>query len=236
MRKKRLRRIAGIGNRAIGSRFGAARYGGHNSPMTHVSPPAVTDPTSSANFPEEAFTAREERLRTLMVRAQTGDEAAYRVLLTELSEHLRGYFRRRLTTMAGDAEDLVQETLLAIHNQRHTYDRSRPLTTWFYAIARYKLVDFLRRHGRREGLTDPIDDDFSQKLSGDEPDATDARRDLQQLLEALPERQRQSVVYVKIEGRSVAETATLTGMSESAIKVNVHRALKALAAKVRGSK
>jgi RNA polymerase sigma-70 factor (ECF subfamily) len=204
--------------------------------MTHVSPSSVTGSTSSANFTEEDLSARENRLRALMLKAQAGDEAAYRVLLTELSRHLRAYYRRRLTTMADDAEDLVQETLLAIHNQRHTYDRSRPLTAWCYAIARYKLVDFLRRHGRRGELTDSIDDDFSQQLSADEPDAADTRRDLQQLLEALPERQRLSVVHVKIEGRSVAETATLTGMSESAIKVNVHRALKALAAKVRGSK
>jgi RNA polymerase sigma-70 factor, ECF subfamily len=204
--------------------------------MTDASPAAVTDPASSANFSEDDFTAREERLRALMLRAQAGDEAAYRALLTELSERLRAYYRRRLTTTAGDAEDLVQETLLAIHNQRHTYDRSRPLTIWCYAIARYKLVDFLRRRGRREEITDSIDDDFTAQLSGHETDAADAQRDLRQLLEALPERQRQSVVYVKLEGRSVAETATLTGMSESAIKVNVHRALKALAAKVRGSK
>jgi RNA polymerase sigma-70 factor, ECF subfamily len=204
--------------------------------MTQVSPSAVTDPASPTNSSEGAFAAREERLRTLMLQAQAGDEAAYRVVLTELSEHLRVYYRRRLTGIAGEAEDLVQETLLAIHNQRHTYDRSRPLTAWCYAIARYKLVDFLRRHGRREGLNDSIDDDFAAHASVEETDATDAHRDLQQLLDALPERQRLSVVHVKIEGRSVAETAALTGMSESAIKVNVHRALKALAAKVRGSK
>ena len=204
--------------------------------MTHVSPPGVTVPTSSAKFSEEAFATREERLRALMLRAQAGDEAAYRVLLKELSDRLRAYYRRRLTTIVDEVEDLVQETLLAIHNQRHTYDGSRPLTVWCYAIARYKLVDLLRRRGRREALTDSIDEDFDQRLSGDEPDATNTRRDLRQLLDALPERQRVSVVSVKIEGRSVAETATLTGMSESAIKVNVHRALKALAAKVRESK
>ncbi len=203
--------------------------------MTRVFPPSVTGSTPPANFSEDAFTAREEHLRALMLQAQAGDEAAYRALLTELSERLRAYYRRRLTTLVSDAEDLVQETLLAIHNQRHTYDRSRPLTAWCYAIARYKLVDFLRRRGRREALTDSIDDDFGERLSADEAGATDARKDLRQLLDTLPERQRQSVVYVKIEGRSVAETATLTGMSESAIKVNVHRALKALAAKVRGS-
>lgn len=203
--------------------------------MTRVFPPSVTGSTPPANFSEDAFTAREEHLRALMLQAQAGDEAAYRALLTELSERLRAYYRRRLTTLVSDAEDLVQETLLAIHNQRHTYDCSRPLTAWCYAIARYKLVDFLRRRGRREALTDSIDDDFGERLSADEAGATDARKDLRQLLDTLPERQRQSVVYVKIEGRSVAETATLTGMSESAIKVNVHRALKALAAKVQGS-
>lgn len=204
--------------------------------MTRIPSSTVTDSASAANLSEDVFAAREERLRALMSQAQAGDEAAYRVLLTELAARLRAYYRRRLTTMTGDAEDLVQEALLAIHNQRHTYDLSRPITTWCYAIARYKLVDFLRRRGRREGLTEPIDDDFSLQLSGDEPDATNTRRDLRQLLDSLPERQRLSVVHVKIEGRSVAETASLTGMSESAIKVNVHRALKALAAKVRESK
>ena len=108
-----------------------------------------------------------------MLRAQAGDEAAYRVLLTELSERLRAYYRRRLTTQVSDAEDLVQETLLAIHNQRHTYDRSRPVTAWCYAIARYKLVDCLRRRGRREALTDSIDDDFGERVSADESDATE---------------------------------------------------------------
>ena len=134
--------------------------------MTRVFPLCCNRLASPANFSEDAFTAREERLRALMLQAQAGDEAAYRVLLTELSERLRAYYRRRLTTLVSDAEDLVQETLLAIHNQRHTYDRSRPLTAWCYAIARYKLVDFLRRRGRREALTDSIDDDFARASVG----------------------------------------------------------------------
>lgn len=203
--------------------------------MTHDSLPAVTDLTSSANS-LEALAVREERLRALMLQAQAGDEAAYRVLLKELSERLRAYYQRRLTSIAVEVEDLVQETLLAIHNQRHTYDRSRPLTAWCYAIARYKLVDLLRRRGRRETLTDSIDDDFNEQLSGETADASDTLRDLRQLLDTLPARLRASVVHVKIEGRSVAETATLMGMSESSVKVNVHRALKALAARVRESK
>jgi RNA polymerase sigma-70 factor (ECF subfamily) len=126
----------------------------------------------------------------------------------------------------------VQETLLAVHNQRHTYDAAQPLTAWVHAIARYKLVDFLRRRSRRDLLTEPLDDDL-EVLSSAVADAAEARRDLARLLAALPERQRMPIVYVKMQGLSVIEAARLTGMSESAVKVAVHRGLKALAAKVR---
>jgi RNA polymerase sigma-70 factor (ECF subfamily) len=167
-----------------------------------------------------------------MLLAQSGDEAAYRALLKDLSEHLRAFFRRRLMSIAVEVEDLVQETLLAIHNHRHTYDRTRPFTAWCHAIARYKLIDLLRRRRRNEQLTDSLEDS-GDLLSAQDHDATEARRDLLQLLGTLPERQRRAIVHVKIDGRSVAETATLTGMSESAVKVNVHRALKMLADRIR---
>lgn len=202
--------------------------------MEHVSSPDVTNRDAPANSARDEFGAREDRLRALMLKAQGGDEAAYRTLLKELSDRLRAFYRRRLNSIAVEAEDLVQETLIAIHNQRHTYDAARPLTAWCYAIARYKLVDLLRRRGRHESLTDPLDDS-NELLSAEDHDARDAQRDLQQLLDTLPQRQRLAVVHVKIEGRSVAETATLTGMSQSAVKVNVHRALKTLAARVRES-
>ena len=90
----------------------------------------------------------EDRLRALMLAASGGDGAAYRALLDALARHLRAFLRRRLARMPDEVEDLVQETLLAIHNQRHTYDPDQPLTAWVHAIARYKLVDMLRRHGR----------------------------------------------------------------------------------------
>lgn len=221
---------------SVASTFGERVPTGHNPQMTHASLPGVTGHPSAANSSGEALDERERRLRALMLQAQAGDEAAYRVLLKELSERLRAFYRRRLTHLVVEVEDLVQETLLAIHNQRHTYDRSRPLTAWCYAIARYKLVDLLRRRGRNETLTDPIDDDFGDQPSDADIEATDTHRDLQSLLDSLPDRLRLAVVSVKIEGRSVAETAALTGMSESSVKVNVHRALKALAAKVRNAK
>ena len=168
-----------------------------------------------------------------MVRGLAGDNAAYRVFLKELSTHLRAFLRRRLTWLPDDVEDLVQETLLAIHNQRHTYESDQPLTAWVHAIARYKLVDLLRRRSGREAMHEPLEDELAVFASSD-ADAADAQRDVAKLLARLPDRQRLPIQYMKLEGLSVIETARATGMSESAVKVGVHRGLKALAAMIRG--
>ncbi len=174
----------------------------------------------------------EDRLKDLLVRGLAGDAAAYHGFLRDLSAHLRAFLRRRLSGMPDEVEDLVQETLLAVHNQRHTYDAAQPLTAWVHAIARYKLVDLFRRRSRRELVTEPLDDEHDV-LSSADADAAEARRDLARLLDALPERQRMPIVYVKVQGLSVVEAGRLTGMSASAVKVAVHRGLKALAAKIR---
>jgi RNA polymerase sigma-70 factor (ECF subfamily) len=175
----------------------------------------------------------EARLRQLLIRGLAGDAPAYHAFLQELSAHLRAFLRKRLARMPDEVEDLVQESLLAVHNQRHTYDAGQPLTAWVHAIAKYKLVDFLRRRARRDLLTDPLDDE-ADLLSSSDGEAAEARRDLEKLLERLPERQRLPIVHMKLEGLSVVETARATGMSESAVKVGVHRGLKALAAMIRG--
>ena len=176
--------------------------------------------------------ASEERFRNLMVCSLDGDNYAYHTFLKELSTHLRAFFKRRLTGLPDEVEDLVQETLLAVHNQRHTYEMEQPLTAWIHAIARYKLIDMLRRHSGLDALNDPLDED-SDMLASSDTEATEARRDVTALLEQLPDRQRLPIQYVKLEGLSVTETASITGMSESAIKVGVHRGLKALAEKIR---
>lgn len=177
----------------------------------------------------------EDRLRDLLVRGLGGDRTAYHAFLQELSSHLRGYFRRRLTRLPDEIEDLVQETLLAVHNQRHTYEADQPVTAWLHAIARYKLVDLLRRRAGREALNDPLDEELDI-LSACETEAMDARRDIAKLLEQLPDRQRLPIQYVKLDGLSVSEAAHAAGMSESAVKVGIHRGLKALAAKIRGER
>ena len=180
------------------------------------------------------MSAIEDGLRDLLVRGLRGDASAYHGFLKALSTHLRAFLRWRLSGLPDEVEDLVQETLIAVHNQRHTYDPDQPLTAWAHAIAKYKLVDLLRRRERRELLNDTLDDHLELFAAVDiEPD--DARRDVGRLLAQLPDRQRLPIMHVKLEGLSVVETARLTGMSESAVKIGVHRGLKTLAAKMRGS-
>ena len=174
----------------------------------------------------------EERLRSLLVRGLAGEAKAYRTFLDQLTTHLRSYLRRRLGSLPDEIEDLLQELLLAVHNKRHTYDPKQPLTAWVQAIARYKLVDLLRRRSRSNVLTDPLDED-DQVFATTANDATEAQYYVAKLLRGLPDRQRLPILYVKIEGASVTDTAVRTGMSESAVKVGIHRGLKALAERIR---
>ena len=171
----------------------------------------------------------EQRLRELLLKGLNGDARAYHAFLTELSTYLRAFLRRRLGGLPEEVEDLLQESLLALHNQRHTYDANQPLTAWVHAIAKYKLIDMLRRRALRENLHQPLDDDLAIFSTAD-IDATDAKRDLSVLLEQLPSQQRLPIIHMKLHGLSVTEAASLSGMTESAIKVGVHRGLKALAA------
>jgi RNA polymerase sigma-70 factor, ECF subfamily len=175
----------------------------------------------------------ELRLKALFVSALTSNGPEYRVFLTDLTRYLRGYLRRRIPQLQEDVEDLVQEIVLAVHNARHTYRPDEPLTAWVHAIARYKLMDFFRTRAKRGAQHESIDDHeelFSE--SDDEP--LDARRDIEKLLVHLPDKQRLSILLVKLQGLSVSEAAQLTGLSESAVKISIHRGLKALSAHVRG--
>lgn len=175
----------------------------------------------------------ELELKAQFVAALDGDEFAYRRFLRGLSVLVRSYLRHRLRQWPDEVEDLVQDTLIAVHDRRHTYRRGEPLTSWVRAIARYKLVDFWRRHERREALHDPLDEE-SPLLASAGPDAADTGRDLAGLLDQLPIHHRLPIVHMRLQGRTARETALLTGMSESAVKVGVHRGLKALERQCRG--
>lgn len=178
--------------------------------------------------------ARESQLQGLLLRGLAGDARAYREFLAALALHVRGFLRRRLQRRPAEIEDLLQEVLLAVHNARHTYQPQQPLTAWVQAIARYKLADYLRRYAHHDALHEVLEDDSDLFATSDEAPAQ-ASRDLGKLLGRLPARQRLPIVHVKLEGLSVEETARITGLSCSAVKVGIHRGLTALAKLIRGS-
>jgi RNA polymerase sigma-70 factor (ECF subfamily) len=177
-----------------------------------------------------SLTGVEARLKALMLRALDGDSAAQGQLLSALSGYLRAFFARRLGQGASDIEDLVQETLLAIHLKRASYDRGQPFTPWAYGVARYKLLDHFRRVGSRAEA--PLED-AGALFAADDASPREARRDLGRLLESLPERQRNLVRDVKITGLSIEEASQKSGMSASAVKVSIHRAIQAMARRAR---
>jgi len=167
----------------------------------------------------------EERLRSLMIQSLTGDEQAYRTLLKEVSALLRDYYRRRLAEGAA-VDDLTQETLIALHRRRMTYEPDRPFTAWLHAIARYKLIDYLRSRRRHQALC--LDETPEALLAVDQTAAQNDHGDLERLLASIPDEQRALIRAVKIEGRSIAEVSAASGLSPSAVKVKIHRAIKAL--------
>ena len=184
----------------------------------------------------DRFETVEARLSALMGEALAGNAASYRVLLSELGKHLRAYFLRRLgREREADAEDLVQETLMAVHTHRATYEPGRPFTAWAHAIARYKLID----HVRRRRATLPIEDAEALATSealfaGDDVEAAMSRRDVERMLSTMPAQSGALIRQVKLEGRSIAEASAESGLSESAVKVSIHRGLKVLAARFGG--
>jgi len=169
----------------------------------------------------------EPRLRTLMLEGLNGDAAAHRVFLQEVAALLRGYYRRRLASDPAEAEDLVQECLIAIHTRRHSYDPTFPVTAWIHAIARYRLIDHWRRVKRR-GVTVPVEDETSL-FTDSSASEVEARMDAAVLLQKLPAKQRDSIRLVKLEEKSVREASEITGWGESDIKVSIHRGLRTLA-------
>ncbi len=174
---------------------------------------------------------REVEWANLMRAAIAGDAAAYDRLLRELATALRPAARRgfaRAGKSVSEAEDVVQETLLAVHLKRHTWDQDAPLGPWVRAIARNKLIDALRRRGR--SIDVPIDD-FVDVLPSDDSEPRATSGDIDRHVDALPERQRMVVRSIAVDGTSISDTAGRLGMSQGAVRVALHRGLASLAAK-----
>jgi RNA polymerase sigma-70 factor (ECF subfamily) len=177
---------------------------------------------------------REAEWAAAMRQGIAGDAAAYRSLLTALGGWLRIRMRARAAQSGCqdlDAEEAVQEALLAIHLKRHTWRPGEPFTPWVAAIARNKLVDQLRRRRRRAAVS--IDDFLEEEFGSAPADEPGTGLDVDRVLRSLNERQREIVRLVAIEGHSARDAAGQLGMSEGALRVALHRCLRGLATKLR---
>ncbi|OCJ07794.1 RNA polymerase subunit sigma-70 [Rhizobium sp. AC27/96] len=172
----------------------------------------------------------EQALKGLMLLSLDGDEAAYRRLLSILRDLLLTFFRKRLGSNAPrDAEDLVQEVLLAVHSRRITYDRERPFTAWFFKIAKYKLIDHFRASDRKNGVEVALLDEIAAEFR---EEALFAHLDVDRLLDQLPAKQQELLRQVKIAGKTTAEAAADTGQSEVMVRVSIHRGMRAIGRKL----
>jgi RNA polymerase sigma-70 factor (ECF subfamily) len=163
-----------------------------------------------------------------MQRAMSGDEVAYRHFLESVSHSLRRMVRRGCVQHGlplDSAEDLVQETLLSLHLKRGSWDKSRPIGPWIYAIARNKLIDVARR--RRIHAPIPLEE-IGEIQGSEDADAGASRLDIERLLKRVKPVQRQAIITVWLEGASAREAAGILGTTEGAVRVALHRGLKSL--------
>ncbi|RMF23763.1 MAG: sigma-70 family RNA polymerase sigma factor [Deltaproteobacteria bacterium] len=180
---------------------------------------SVTDGLALRTNKQQEESGGPGRLGELMKAAQAGDEVAYRELLDEIQPLLLRYVRRRVSS-AESAEDIVQDALLTMHRVRHTYEPERPFEPWMYAIARSRVIDFLRKQRRISTL---------EVLFDTLPEVADAAAEItveqaREVFEALPAAQREAFAMLKLEGLSTEEAAERAGVSVSALKVRAHRA------------
>ncbi|HEY7842845.1 MAG TPA: sigma-70 family RNA polymerase sigma factor [Bradyrhizobium sp.] len=176
---------------------------------------------------------REDEWTGQMRSAMSGDSAAYHRLLKAITPVLRAAARRGLSRAGqsvDQSEDIVQDILLAVHLKRHTWDANAPFAPWLFAIARNKLIDALRRRGRRVFVNI---DDFSETLADQPPAETASPTEVAAQLQSLPARQREVLQSIAVESASIKDTAKKFAMSEGAVRVALHRGLSSLTAKLR---
>ncbi len=165
-----------------------------------------------------------EELHTWMLAGLNGDGPAYTNLLRALVPVLKRFFARRTNGLTSEIDDLVQETLMAIHERRSSYDRERPFTAWLFSIARYKMIDYFRRNR----LTQSVEDLQDILVSEGFEESSNASLDIETILGTLPVKQARAIRDTRLLGMSVAEAASRSGLGQSDIKVSVHRGMRTL--------
>jgi RNA polymerase sigma factor (sigma-70 family) len=175
---------------------------------------------------------RDQVWSQLMCASQAGERAAYERLLREITPFIRSIVRRHCNNRA-DIEEMVQDTLLTIHRVRHTFDPARPFGPWLAAIASRRSIDALRRRvrvARYEAPEDGTYETFVDAAANNEVENVRSAEEVAELLSHLPARQREALEALKLKEMSLAEASAASGQSVGALKVNAHRALKALRA------
>jgi RNA polymerase sigma-70 factor (ECF subfamily) len=164
----------------------------------------------------------EQRWAAWMARAQGGDREAYTKLMDELADVVESFLHARFGgARASDfLEDCVQEALLTVHRVRHTWDRHLPFRPWLFAIVRHKVIDLLRREAVRRTESAPAEEPVAPAHD------PSLRLDGARLLAALAPPYREALVLTKLEGCSLEEAAARAGISASAMKTRVHRAIQ----------
>lgn len=188
---------------------------------------AATAPQKEGVAPLDA---RDARWRTQMRAAQDGDQSAYSALLSEMLPMLRVVVRRKWGSQQ-DVDDIVQDILLSLHAVRHTYDPRRSFLPWLLTIAHRRIADAARRSSSRsryETTVDVMPETFAAEEAKNEQDRSDDQAAVQQSLAVLTSRQREAIELTKVQGLSLKEASTITGNSVTSLKVNIHRAVKAL--------
>jgi RNA polymerase sigma-70 factor (ECF subfamily) len=169
---------------------------------------------------------QEAELGRLMVAAQRGDRESYEMLLHRVAGLAQAFVRKR----AGEAawcDDVVQESLLAVHRARHTYDPARPFVPWLYAIVQNRFIDALRLQRRR--LLRELDAAAASEHGARPAQERDALLgDVRRAVRTLPENQRRVIELLKFEDLSVREVAVRLGITETNVKVTAHRGYRAL--------
>jgi RNA polymerase sigma-70 factor (ECF subfamily) len=181
---------------------------------------AIEDPAERA---DPARSEEEARWSAWMVRANRGDAEAYAKLLEEIGGVMEQYLRRRF----GDSdfvEDCVQESLLAIHRARATYDAARRFRPWMFTILRHKAIDLLRRRRTRQRHEEGPQGG-SEEPAAPTADPTVPLRAAEALRGLAPE-YRDALLLTKLEGRSLEEAARQAGVSVTAMKSRVHRGIQ----------
>jgi RNA polymerase sigma-70 factor (ECF subfamily) len=172
---------------------------------------------------DDAQRVERSRVRAhLMERLQHGDADACRLLLDDIGPAVTRFLRGRVAI--DEVEDVYQEIFMALFQARHTYEVSRPLEPWLFAIARNVAADHSRRRWARASWEE-LTPDLPERAAGDSPAAAP---DIEGLLTRLPPAQREAFAMLKLDGMTLEDAAGRAGVSVGALKVRAHRAYKAL--------